>query len=153
MKIKSRRYQRLALAAQWNHTVAGNFDGPIHGAYAHLVTAFAATPSDQTDWADVTEATYDGYAPQALVLPVTPLDTVTGPEGMCDLQTWTPTGAVTANVIVGIVYTDNAVAGNVLGIDLLDNPIGLQGVDTGFGSVTLIDLPWSTNGKPAVIVS
>jgi hypothetical protein len=151
--IKSRRYQRLALAAQWNHTVAGNFSGPIYGAYAHLVTAFTGTPNDSTAWADVTEATYDGYAPQALVLPTATLDTVSGSEGMCDLQTWTPTGSVTPNVIVGIVYTDNAVGGNVLGIDLLPSPAGLEGVDTGFGSVTLIDLPWSTNGRPAVIVS
>lgn len=153
MKIKSRYYQRLALAAQWEHVVAGNFSGPAYGMHAHLVTGFSSTPSDLTAWADVTEAGYGGYAPQAMVLPTVEVDGTAGADGVCGMLSWAATDAVTPEVIVAIVYTDNVAAGNVLGIDVLENPVAMADATSGFSSVTVLDLPWDQNGKPATIIA
>lgn len=152
MQIKSKYYQRLAVAAQWAHVASGTFSGPMYGAYAHLATAFSSTPNDSTVWADVTEATYDGYAAQALTLPAAEIDTTVAATGICGMQTWVATGSVTPNVVVAIVYTDNAVGGNVLGIDVLADSVPISGTTTGFASVTVVDLAWQTNGVPATII-
>lgn len=153
MQIKSRAYQRAALAAQWDHVVAGNFSGPAYNLHAHLVTAFTGSPTDQTAWADVTEATFHGYAVAAVVLPTAVIDSVESADGLCDMIVWAATDNVVPEVVIAIVYTDNAVAGNVMGIDVLAVPQAMADATSGFGAVPIIDLPWQTNGKPAVIVS
>jgi hypothetical protein len=141
------------LAAQYAHVTAANFSGPAIGMQAHLVTSFGGIPTDLTQWADVVEATYDGYAAQSVIMPTAELDGSGSADGVCGMLTWIPTGSTTDNVIVGAVYTDDAAGGNVLAIDVFDNGIPMAKEGDGFSLVPVIDLPWHDEGKPSTIVT
>ena len=152
MQIQTRAYTRKLAESQWTTVTGGNFSGPAVGLHVHLATAFAVAPSIDTVWADVTEATYDGYASQALAVPTAEFDTTQSADGVCPMLTWAPTAGTTPNIVLALVYTDNAVAGNVMGVDILNTPVSMNGTTTGFTSVTIIDTPWQSQGKPPTVV-
>jgi hypothetical protein len=142
----------LALAAQYGHVAAGNFSGPAYGMQAHLVQSFNTPPSDSTVWTDVVEATYEGYLPQAVILPTTELDAAGSADGICGMLSWAPTGSTVDNVIAGVVYTDNVDGGTVLGVDVFDDVVPMAKPGDGFSLVPIIDLPWHEAGKESAVV-
>lgn len=128
-------------------TQAGAGQSIIFAAKFGLIMAPIA-PTNDTALADLTIATFDGYAatpaPVAIVWSgvfedVGGLVTIRGND-----QHWQPTGNVTHNTIYGqyLVDTTNAF---LLGVEIFNNPIDL--VDLGVGFDSRIALSFDPAGK------
>jgi hypothetical protein len=145
MQIMTQVYTRLLAAAAKASVTAGNFSGPLVGTYLGLYTAISPNPSPQSARADLTEATFTGYARKALTWS-TPADSQLGfSELLAGLLTWTPSDAVTPNTIIGVALFDAATAGNLLGMDVLSPVIPLPNQFTSLNYVPAFGLLFNAN--------
>jgi hypothetical protein len=110
----SRQYMALLAAALTNHTVAGNFSGPLYGSFLGLYIAPTPVLTPANVLADITPANYTGYARQALAWNPPFINQA----GLQDVQSgslfFAPTDAVTPNTITGCFIASAVTAGILL---------------------------------------
>ncbi len=141
------------LAALIDHAVVGPYSGPLDGLYLGLGQFPTATLNPSQALADITEATYTGYARQAVVWH--------GPfaVGTYDqsIQTaslfFTPTGTTIGNQITSMFLADALTAGNLLMSQVLPNgPVFLNGPDNTLPLAVIFQLLTATNFGRGVVV-
>lgn len=93
---------------------AGAVAGPLHGAYLGLFISPTPILTPASVMADIAEATYTGYARQALVWG-SPYISAAGPEALdATGLIFQPTDAVTPNTALGMFLADAATVGNLI---------------------------------------
>lgn len=120
-------------------TILGGSNFPV----VHLAQA-PFTPAVNTTLADITEATFDGYASKTITGYDTPHMVPTGQAVVqaTPLLSWTPTGSTTPNTIAGFVVVDHA--GNVVSCGKFPAPITVTGPTTPVAFVWgLGTAPWN----------
>jgi hypothetical protein len=123
MLVLSDYYAQQLLLALTNHTVAGNFDGPLRGALAGLFINNVAI-NKNTLLAALAEATYTNYARQAITW-TAPIRDLLGNVSMnSQLLNWIPSDAVTPNNVYGIFVVDSG-GTHLLAGEVFPNPVGL----------------------------
>lgn len=114
-----------------------------------LVTAPAMTP--ETKWSDLSEATYDGYAPVMNLTFGAPFsdingnNIITGPSLI-----FIPTDYTVPNTILGFAFTDldGGTGPNLLATAYFDNPIPLTQPGDGFQLVPVVALECDQTATP-----
>jgi hypothetical protein len=121
--------QRVAQALI-EHSTSGPFNGPLEAVWMGLYQPPTPNIGIHSTLANITEATYDGYARQPVVW-YPPILSSSGPETLYgqDLN-FSPTGSVTPNGITGIFLADALTAGNLLMAAVLPAPVPLNGPTT-----------------------
>lgn len=114
MWVPTQRLLELMAAAAVQHTVSGNYSGPLYTAYLGLCIAPTPAFTQNSVLANITEANYTGYARQQIVWGAT-YQTVQSlqviPGGLLTFQ---PSDAVTPNTITGVFIMDAVTVGNLL---------------------------------------
>jgi hypothetical protein len=101
--------------------------GPLEAPFVGLYTAINAPLSPDLALSNVTEATYDGYARQAVGTWAAPFVDGTGRvQVQGDAREFRPTGSVTPNVIIGWFLASLVAAGTLRAIEPLDTPVPLN---------------------------
>lgn len=124
---------------------------PLFGNASVGLFAAPLTPTVNTTFAQLTEATYDGYARQALGAATAPFIGQGGLSLAHDLgKVWTPTGSNTPNTIYGQFLIGDA-STKLYAVEVFDAPIVMNGPTTLFGSIIYVGLdPAANYGKSSV---
>lgn len=145
IKVVTEYFDGLVAAAVINHTVAGNFDGPIYGSKMGLFTN-SPTLSRLSVLADLTIATYTGYALQALTWSGAQRKPDGSIQNETGLMTFQPSDAVTPNTITGY-FVQSLSGSHLLWASMFDSPVPLPDALSALG---LIDFFSATNPTPAI---
>jgi hypothetical protein len=95
-----------------------------------LYTAIVGTPNAERVLGDLTEATFTGYARQAMASWTDPFNKGNGQVAMNGAaHHFTPTDAVTPNTILGWFIASAVAGGTLLAIESLDSPVPLANAD------------------------
>ncbi len=112
----------LILAAMQQGTGSSSFFGPLYGCYVGLLIDPTPNLTPTTALADVTEASYGGYARQ-LVTWYPPYISTTGPYTLDgNSQLYQPSDSVTPQNITGFMLTTALMGGKYLA-GFLSNPV------------------------------
>lgn len=127
------------------HVAAGNFDGPLHGAYAAPIKAITGTPGPGMSVANITECNYTGYARQAVGTYGDPYDTVDANAAVeAPTLVFRPDDAVTPNTAVGVAYFDAITDGNLIAVDVFAVGVPLLNEFTALNYSPRVKMPFST---------
>lgn len=136
----------LRLAMSWLDACPASapYLGPLCDAWMGLYVSPTAPVQQTSTMANITEASYDGYARQEIVwLPT--FIALAGPQTIKGTSLWwQPTGGLTPNVITG-AFLASAVTGGVLYAGAVAPGTGfpLNGTDTGLMTIPVFQLPFS----------
>lgn len=111
----------------------------------------AIAPDGDTELADLTEATYDGYARVEVTAWSAVFDNLSQePTIASDGDLFKPTGGTTPNLITGaaLVSGDGL---TLLGVEVFDNPIALNEAADGFQYAARITLPEGANYGQGIV--
>jgi hypothetical protein len=145
IKVVTEYFDTLVAAAAINHTVAGNFDGPIYGSKMGLFTN-SPTLSRTSVLGDLTVATYTGYALAALTWSAAQRKPDGSIRSETGLVTFQPTDAVTPNTITGY-FVQSGTGSHLLWAAIFDSAIPLSDALSALG---MIDFFSATNPTPAL---
>jgi hypothetical protein len=116
---------------------AAAIGGPLDIATAPVVHLAQApfTPGPNVALADITEATFDGYAAKSIAGFGPPILLPNGSVGanISTVLSWTPTGSMTPNTIAGWLVQDHA--GNMVSNGAFTPPVLLSGAGTNLSFV------------------
>jgi hypothetical protein len=138
--VKSSYYDQQVLTVLAEHLGSGGYSGPLYNPTMILIAAnFQPTP--QTKRADLTEATYSGYARLAGVVFGVPILQGDGSyQILSALQTFIAGAAsnFVGNVIYGWALIDTAASPDLLMSEVFQTPIAFSNPNDGFGLVVQI---------------
>lgn len=137
MLVKTSYYDAQVLSVLAEHLGSGGFSGPLYNRSMMLIAANFA-PSPSTSFANLTEATYSGYARQTGVAWGVPILQGDGSyQILSALQTFIAGAAsnFVGNVIYGWALVDTATPPNVLMSEVFTTPIPFAQPNDGFGIV------------------
>ena len=133
-------------------TVAGNHTGLLGTAHVGLFQAPTPAFNINRVLADITEATFDGYARKPVVWGNQSVD----PAGRQSVHggglLFSPTGAVTPNTLTGIFLADALVAGILLALAYFAEGVAFDGIEDDLTIVPVFAVPLVGNwGKFAAV--
>lgn len=130
MQIQTKAITRILATSALQHVVAGNYTGALYGAYLGLFTAISPPASPDSVLADLTEATFAGYARQAVTWAAETDSSDGFAQLLGGLLSFTPTDAVTPNTIVGVFLASAITAGTLWSLEMLPAAIPLVNTHT-----------------------
>ncbi len=145
MLIPTRAFWSAMLAALFQHVVAGNYSGPLYGAYVML---FTNTPQLSPDsvLADLTETVYTGYARQAVgAVQAAYIGASGNPTQNAPLLQFQPTGTAVGEVIMGVALVSAAINGTLLAAEMLPDPLPMRKTTDNITVLVQLELD-ATNG-------
>lgn len=146
-------FLNLVMAALTDHTASGSFNGPLESVYMGLYIAPTGGLSKSSTIANITEATYAGYARQAVTW-YPPVVDAAGPETLNGQSlNFTPTGSTTPNTITGLFLADALTAGDLLAYMALPGiGVALSGPTQSLVAIPQFQLPFTPiYGMPTII--
>ena len=153
MKIGCKALTRAWLQSVVLHETSAH-DGPLYQPWLGLYTAISPAANPASVRADLTEATFTGYARVQIASPYSgPSDDGgTTVELLGPLVVWTPSDAVTPNSIIGMAWFDASTAGNLLGLDPFDTPVPLPDSTSSVKVVPRLVLDYDADYGAAVVI-
>lgn len=141
------------LAALIDHAIAGPYSGPLDGLFLGLGQFPTPGLNPSQDLTAITEATYTGYARQAIVWHG-PYAIGTYDQSIQSASLFfTPTGSTVGNQITSMFLADAVTAGNLLASQLLPGgPVFLNGTDNTLPLAVVFQLLTATNFGRGVLV-
>lgn len=153
MYVPTTFFLNKLLAQLIDHAIAGPYSGVLDGLYLGLAQFPSSTLNPAQGLSALTEATYTGYARQAITWrgPYTRgVDTQTIQS---DALYFTPTDAITPNQITMMFLADALTDGNLILSEVLPGgPIFLNGPENAFGISAVFEIPTDANYGDAVII-
>lgn len=123
------------LAAANEHVAAGNFDGPLSGSIMGLFVN-NVTPTAQTTLAELTPATFAGYAPVNLTWGSLLSEGNGAALLVSNLANFRATDGVTPNIVYGFYVIDKTTpTPNLIGAELFSQPISVAALNEGVSIV------------------
>lgn len=144
MYVPSRFLLNKLMTQLIDHAVAGPFSGVLDGIFMGLYIAPTPGLTPQSTMNNITEATYTGYARQAVVWHAPYIDPANAESIQAASLIWQPTDGVTPNQITGIFVADANAAGNLLLSSRLPGTgIPLGDATMAFGAALLFQLSYT----------
>lgn len=153
MYVPTTFFLEKLLAQLIDHAIAGPYSGVLDGLFLGLAQFPSTTLNPGDGLSKLTEATYTGYARQA----VTWHGPYTDAAGQQAIQSaadyFTPTDAVTPNQITMMFLADASTSGNLILSEVLPGgPIFLNGPANAFSMSVIFQLPNGSNYGDVVVI-
>lgn len=140
MLVPSYALLNKLLTQSIQHAVAGPFSGCLDGVFIGLSVAPTTGLTPSSVLAAIHEATFTGYARQAVVWHPPYIESG-GAEAIVSSSTyWTPTDGVTPNTITGMFLADALTNGNLLASEQFAVPQPLAGPSNAFSLSLVVQL-------------
>jgi len=125
--------------------VSSPFTGILEAVFMGLWVAPTPAPTPGLLMAGITEATYTGYARQAVVWFPRGIDALGRETMRAHNLNFTPSDSVTPNTITGVFLTDNATVGmgHLLLSAQLATPVALNGASQSLNAKAVFQLPFT----------
>lgn len=154
MYVPTTFFLEKVLAALIDHAIAGPYSGPLDGIFLGLGQFPTPTLNPSQSLSAITEATYTGYARQAVVWHGPYASGVYDQSIQSTSLFFTPTDGVVPNQITSIFVADAITAGHLLLSQILPNgPVFLNGVDNLLSLALSFQMLANTNFGSAVIIA
>jgi hypothetical protein len=126
MKVACKALTLAMAGAEKAHVASGAYSGPLYQPYLGLYTAISPSASPDSVMANITEASFTGYARLQNTTWSGPSYAAAGlAEILTQLLEWTPTDGAVPQNIAGVFWADALTAGNLLGVDPFPSPFPL----------------------------
>lgn len=150
MLITTNAFDAKVLAGMIETVTAGDYSGPLVGCKMMLFTN-PITPQKTTVFADLTEATFSGYAQVALTYGGSLVDGNGTQELTSNLAAFRATGTPTSETLYGYGITDGGGTPVLLGAETFPSPIVVGTAGNGVSIVSLIAYEGSDIGGGMII--